>query len=152
VRAHIGAEVTATDGAVYTLLVRNRTGYRNLCGLITRMKLRAKKYEAAAAPEEIAEYAEGLVCLTGGQEGPLARALQAGQARPCLERLAAAFGPQNVYAELQRHLNREEEARNQAVLELSRALRLPLLATNGVCHANAAEREIFDLLTSIRTA
>jgi len=57
---------------------------------------------------------------------------------------------QNVYAELQRHLNREEEARNQAVLELSRALRLPLLATNGVCHANAAEREIFDLLTSIR--
>jgi error-prone DNA polymerase len=150
VRAHIGAEVTATDGAVYTLLVRNRTGYRNLCGLITRMKLRAKKYEAAAAPEEIAEYAEGLVCLTGGAEGPLARALQAGEGRPCLERLAAAFGPGNVYAELQRHLNREEEACNQAVVELSRALRLPLLATNGVCHASAAEREIFDVLTSIR--
>ena len=43
IRAHIGAEVTSTDGAVYPLLVESRTGYRNLCRLITRMKLRAKK-------------------------------------------------------------------------------------------------------------
>lgn len=149
IRAHVGAEVTATDGAVYPLLVRNRTGYRNLCRLITRMKLRSKKYEGAARPEEIAEYAEGLVCLTGGAEGPLARALEAGEGRSCLERLAAAFGRENVYAELQRHLNREEEARNQAVVELARRMRIPLVATNGVCHANAAEREIFDVLTCV---
>jgi error-prone DNA polymerase len=149
VRAHVGAEVTATDGAVYSLLVLNRAGYKNLCRLITRMKLRAKKYEAAARPEEIAEYAGGLVCLTGGAEGPLAAALEAGEGRPCLERLAEAFGRQNVYAELQRHLNREEEARNQAVVELARQMRIPLVATNGVCHANAAEREIFDVLTCV---
>ena len=147
VRAHVGAEVTATDGAVYTLLALNRAGYKSLCRLITRMKLRAKKYEAAARPQEIAEYADGLVCLTGGAEGPLAAALEAGEGRQCLERLAEAFGRQNVYAELQRHLNREEEARNQAVVELARRMHIPLLATNGVCHANAAEREIFDVLT-----
>ncbi|HOK46362.1 MAG TPA: PHP domain-containing protein, partial [Bryobacteraceae bacterium] len=111
IRAHVGAEVTATDGTVYPLLVRNRTGYQNLCRLITRMKLRAKKYEGAARPEEIAEYAEGLVCLTGGADGPLAKAIQAGKGRECLERLVAAFGRENVYAELQRHMNREEEAR-----------------------------------------
>ena len=45
------------------------------------------------------------------------------------------FGKGNVYAELQRHFNREEEARNQAVIEIARRLKLPLLATNGVCHA-----------------
>jgi len=150
VRAHVGAEVTVADGAVYPLLVRNRTGYRNLCRLITRMKLRAKKGEGAASSEELVEFAEGLVCLTGGAEGPLAQALPTGQARQCLERLAAIFGRGNVYAELQRHMNREEEARNQAVAELARAMRIPLVAANGICHALAAEREIFDTLTCVR--
>ncbi|MGE5568907.1 MAG: DNA polymerase III subunit alpha [Rhodospirillales bacterium] len=150
IRAHVGAEITAADGTIYPLLVRNRTGYQNLCRLITRLKLRAKKYEGAARPEEIAEYAEGLVCLTGGADGPLAKAIKAGKGRECLERLAAAFGRENVYAELQRHMNREEEARNQAVVELARATRIPLLATNGVCHATAAEREILDVFTAIR--
>ncbi|HOK46647.1 MAG TPA: error-prone DNA polymerase, partial [Bryobacteraceae bacterium] len=42
------------------------------------------------------------------------------------------------------------EARNQAVVELARAARIPLLATNGVCHATAAEREILDVFTAIR--
>src|SRR5712691_5752377 len=58
IRAHIGAEVTCTDGASYPLLVESRVGYQNLCRLITRYKLRAKKGEGAATPEEIAEYSE----------------------------------------------------------------------------------------------
>ena len=41
----------------------------------------------------------------------------------------------NVYAEFQRHFNREEEARNHAVIEIARRLKLPLLATNGVSYA-----------------
>src|SRR6202166_2866391 len=63
IRAHIGAEVTCTDGHRYPLLAESRAGYRNLCRLITRMKLRAKKGEGAATREEFAEFAEGLVCL-----------------------------------------------------------------------------------------
>ena len=58
-----------------------------------------------------------------------------------LERLAAAFGRDGVYCEVQRHMNREEEARNQAVIELARSMRLPLIATNGVCHAVPAGRD-----------
>jgi len=136
VRAHIGAEVTCTDGTVYPLLVRSRVGYRNLCHLITRMKLRAKKYEGAATREEIAEHAEGLVCLASLDHD--------------LPWLLDAFAPGDVYAEIQRHMDREEEARNQALVERARSLRVPLLATNGVCHATAAEREIFDVLTAVR--
>ena len=56
----------------------------------------------------------------------------------------------NVYAELQRHFNREEESRNQAVVEVARRLRLPLLATNGVCYASAARRQLADVLTCVR--
>jgi error-prone DNA polymerase len=137
VRAHIGAEVTCTDGTVYPLLVRNRVGHRNLCQLITGMKMRAKKGEGAATRTEIAEHAEGLVCLWG-------------QAEACPTWLLDAFGPGDVYAEIQRHMDREEEARNQALVERARSLKVPLLATNGVCHATAAEREIFDVLTAVR--
>jgi error-prone DNA polymerase len=137
VRAHIGAEITCSDGNIYPLLAANRRGYQNLCRLITRMKLRAKKHAGAAAPEEMAEYADGLICL----------ARPAG--RDALDRLREAFGRENVYCELQRHMRREEEARNQAIIGLARRAGAPLLATNGVCHATAAGREIFDALTCV---
>ncbi len=57
---------------------------------------------------------------------------------------------ENVYVELQRHYGREEEARNQAAVEIARSLSLPLLATNGVCHASSEERELLDVFTCIR--
>jgi error-prone DNA polymerase len=138
-RAHIGAEISGADGDRYPLLVENRTGYQNLCRLITSMKLRAPKGEARASEEELQCFAEGLVCLTG--EGPPARAR--------FEKLVRIFGPPNVYAELQRHFHRDEEVRNQAVIELARSMQLPLLATNGVCHASPQERELFDALTAV---
>jgi error-prone DNA polymerase len=56
----------------------------------------------------------------------------------------------SVYAELQRHLCREEEARNQAVISLARSVQIPLLATNGVRHATPDARELCDVLTSVR--
>jgi error-prone DNA polymerase len=156
IRAHVGAEVTATDGSCYTLLVETRAGYQNLCHLITRMKLRARKGEGAVTLEELAEHAGGLVCLTGGEEGPGSAAILAAGGRDArgprrkIEGLCEIFGRQNVYVELQRHFHREEEARNQAVVELAGQLRLPLLATNGVCYATPPQREILDVFTCIR--
>ena len=76
--------------------------------------------------------------MTGGEEGPLAHALANGGIKNgivCVQQLCELFGRTNVYVELQRHLSREEEARNQAAVEISRKLNLSLLATNGVCHA-----------------
>jgi len=60
------------------------------------------------------------------------------------------FGPRNVYVELQRHCDRSEEYRNQAAVRIARKLRLPVLATNGVSHAMPRDREVMDVLTSIR--
>ncbi len=71
ITAHIGAEITGADGHRYPLLAENRTGYQNLCRLITRMKLRAPKGEGAATAEDFSEFAEGLILLTGGDDGPL---------------------------------------------------------------------------------
>ena len=136
------------------LLVANRIGYQNLCRLLTHYKLREKqKGTGTATPDEIAEYAEGLVCLTGGEEGVLAASLSKGGyqgARKDVERLISIFGRKNVYIELQRHFDRGEEHRNQAAVCIAETLNLPLLATNGVRYSRAHEREILDVFTCIR--
>jgi error-prone DNA polymerase len=153
IRAHIGAEVTSLFGWRYALLVESREGYQNLCRAITRMKLRARKGEGYIAAEELAEFKAGLICLTGGEEGPLAYALKKGgitRGIQCVRELCEIFGRENVYVELQRHLCREEEARNQAAVEIARKLSLPLLATNGVSHAQPQQRELLDVFTCIR--
>ncbi len=155
IRAHLGAEVNLADGTRLTLLIESRAGYQNLCRLITRMKLRAPKGEGAASEAEIAEHARGLICLTGGGEGPLAAAMAASgrdarALRQRVGRLCEIFGHQNVYVELQRHFDRREEARNQAAVEIARRLGLPLLATNGARYATPLQREILDVFTCIR--
>jgi error-prone DNA polymerase len=135
------------------LLVSSRAGYQNLCHLITKMKMRAKKNEGAVNAEELEEHAPGLICLTGGAEGPLAAALRQGgmeEARRQVERLIAIFGHKNVYVELQRHYQREQESRNRAAISIARSLNLPLLATNGVCYATATNRELCDAFTALR--
>lgn len=136
-RAHVGAEITTCKGARLPLLVRTRAGYQNLCRLITRMKLRGPKGRESAGFDELAEFSEGLICFTGPHFD-------------LAERLARIYGRDNVYVELQRHCRREEEARNQAAVEEARRLKLPLVATNGVSHATPQERELLDVLTSIR--
>lgn len=153
-RGHTGAEVLCTDGSRYPLLVKSRKGYQNLCRLITQTKLRTEKHpksgrEAAATREEIAEFAEGLICLTGDERGPLAHAIRRGEGERMMDFLLATFGRGNLYAELQRHFDRDEEARNHEVIDIAGSLRIPLVATNGVCHAKPAGRRLLDVFTCL---
>ncbi len=171
-RSHIGAEVSVdafgeqmrppawqphavpTRPVRLSLLCESQRGYRNLSLLISSYKLaQQSKGDGVATLRAVQEHAEGLVCLTGGDEGPLAAALERGgmsEGRRVLGKLVGSFGEGNVFAELQRHGCREGEARNQAVVALAREFSLPLLATNGVNMATDFEREILDVFTSIR--
>jgi error-prone DNA polymerase len=171
-RAHIGAEISVSsfglrltpptwlphqhknEPARLPLLCTSRAGYQNLCQLITQFKMReATKGDGAATYDDLSQYASGLVCLTGGDEGPLAAALTRGgeaAGRETVERLKRIFGRENVYIELQRHREREEEWRNQAAIRVAHSLNLPLIATNGVHYATAYDREVQDLFTAIR--
>ncbi|MGA7139011.1 MAG: error-prone DNA polymerase, partial [Terriglobales bacterium] len=138
------------------LLVASRAGYQNLCRLITKMKLRAgRKNEAGAraSHQDFVEHADGLICLTGGEEGPLAAALRQGGPQAAFEtvkRLTGIFGQSNVYVELQRHFHRAEEYRNRVAIEIAEALQLPLLATNGVNYATPQRRELADAFTALQ--
>ena len=172
VQAHIGAEVAVHDlgqrlqPAKYLphqfppepvslpLLAESRLGYQNLSRLITQFKLReTTKAEGATTIADLEMYSQGLVCLTGGGEGPLAAALAHGgyeAAHQAVQQLVHIFGPRNVYVELQRHFDREEEHRNRAAIRIARSLNLPLLATGGVTHGTPYEREVLDIFTCIR--
>ncbi|HYL63469.1 MAG TPA: error-prone DNA polymerase [Candidatus Methylomirabilis sp.] len=172
IRAHVGAEISVTGFGTQSktlpwmpsnfpprpvrlsLLVENRIGYQNLCRLITKYKLREnEKGTGAATLDELVEHAEGLVCLTGGEEGVFAASLaRAGEkgAHQDIEKLCAIFGKRNIYIELQRHFDPIEERRNQAAVRLAGKLGLPLLATNGVRYAHACDREILDVFICLR--
>ena len=153
VRAHVGAEISLSTGYLLPVLALNRTGYRNLCRLLTESKLRAPKGTATVREEDLLPYSEGLVCLTGGEQGPLPHAIRTGGFAAGLrttERLVEIFGRDRVYVELQRHFLREEEAVNQRAVEMARKLKLPLLATNGVRYTTVQEREILDVFTCLR--
>ncbi|HET6366867.1 MAG TPA: PHP domain-containing protein, partial [Pseudomonadales bacterium] len=161
----VGAEVTLAEGGRLPLLVESPEGYQNLCRLLTKIKMRGQllgelqpkarraDMENAATLDEIAEHAVGLVCLTGGEDGPAALALESGgapAARALLDRLTGVFGRCNVYAELQRHFRRAEEARNEWLRGAAATLGLPLLATNAPRMAERGQRPLLDALTCIR--
>jgi error-prone DNA polymerase len=151
IKAIIGAELTialGTSASVFRLpvLVESREGYRNLCRLVSRMKLRSPKGEGALALDELDGHVAGLVALAG-------RTALGGQrfgVGGLVDRIVGTFGPQSVCIEVQRHLLREEEADNQALVDLASAFHLPVIATNGVRFAEPAHRPLYDVLTCIR--
>src|SRR6266508_3604237 len=149
----VGAEVSMRDGGRLPLLVEAPEGYRNLCRLLTRIKMRAPKGEGTAGWSDLEEHAGGLVCLAGGVDSPVARRLARDgheAARAALDRLAGFFGRFGVYAELQRDLSREQEAQNEWLRAEAERLGLPLLASNAPLMTDRGDRPWLDTLTCIR--
>ena len=138
IRAHIGAEITCADGTIYPLLCETQQGYRNLCPSLPVSRCAPPKEKAPQPAKRSLSTADGLVCLARSR------------GRPSLETALLIFGKDNVYAELQRHMRREQEARNQHIIEVAGRMKIPLLATNGAWHAKPEQRIIVDVLTCVR--
>ena len=147
-KAIIGAELTLSGSRLFPLpvLIESQEGYRNLCRLVTTMKMRAPKGEGALAIEDLDGQVNGLVALIGRTALDAPRFGVGG----LIDRLVGVFGQANVYLELQRHLLRDEESDNQALLDLASAYHVPVLATNGVRFAEPSDRPLYDVLTCIR--
>ena len=139
VRPIIGAELSMEDGSILPVLVENRTGYKNLCGLLTQAHLRSEKGNCAVRWDELSEFTEGLIALFGSGSAPTRAGF-----------LIDSFRRENVFVELQRHFIRGEERINRELIDLARAHRLPLVATNGVQYAKPYGREVLDVFTCIR--
>ena len=134
--------------APIVLLVQNEAGYMGL------MKLNSCLYidKGGALPsvtlEELERHSEGLICLTGGSDGPVGRLLQTNQtakARAVMERLARAY-PGRLYVELQRHDMEAERLTERGFVEMAYDMGLPLVATNDVYFPKTTMYEAHDAL------
>ncbi len=137
--------------APVVLLAQNEAGYLNL------MKLNSCLYidKGGALPSvtlaQLEQYAAGLICLTGGAEGPVGRFLQTNQApkaRALMERLAAAY-PGRLYIELQRHDAEGERLSERGFVEMAYDMGLPLVATNDVYFPKTGMYQAHDALICI---
>lgn len=129
--------------AFIVILVQNERGYRNLMALVSKAHLEGVAGEPSVKIDDLADASEGLLCLTGGAEGPIGRLLRNGQdaaAGSLLERLKTIFSGR-LYIELQRHDTDAEHATEERFIELAYAHDLPLVATNDV---HFASRDMFN--------
>ncbi len=145
VRPIIGAELSMEDGSILPVLVENRAGYKNLCELLTQAHLRSEKGHCAVRWDELPRFAQALVALFG-----VGNLRSAQDASDRIRLLIETFGRENVFVELQRHFIRGDERVNRRLIDLARAHRLPLIATNGVQYAKPYGREVLDVFTCIR--
>jgi error-prone DNA polymerase len=142
----IGSEVTVDDESTIVLLAQDRSGYANLCRLITKGRLRSEKGESTVSWDEICAHAPGLIALWGGEQS-----LIVGEANPqeVAGKLCDAFADR-LYGMLTRH-RREEDVVHQARLR-GRATHFgfALVAVNEVLYHTPARHRLQDVLTAIR--
>jgi DNA polymerase-3 subunit alpha len=147
--------------APIVLLAQSEQGYMNLMRLNTHLYIDGAMCGSANLPQvtldELQQHSDGLICLTGGPDGPLGRFHATGQqtkARALLERLAAIY-PNRLYVELQRHpgpggaLSEIESLAERGAIDLAYELGLPIVATNDVYFMKAEMYEAHDALICI---
>ena len=142
--------------APLVFLAQNEAGYLNLMKLNSCAYLDANGELPQVSLDDLVKHSDGLICLSGGPDGPVGRLLRAGQ-RPAAEalmtQLAATF-PDRLYVELQRHpvdggLPEAELLSERGLVEMAYAMDLPLVATNDVYFPKAAIYEAHDALICI---
>jgi len=134
------------------LLAKDETGYTNLMRLASRNFLDvADTDEPHVTWAMLERSAEGLICLSGGPQGPLNQELVQGQSQHATDltlRLKALFGDR-FYIELQRHNLPEERAAEPGLIELAYAHGIPLVATNQPYFATPGDFAAHDALICI---
>ncbi|HZC37771.1 MAG TPA: DNA polymerase III subunit alpha, partial [Sphingomicrobium sp.] len=134
------------------LLAKDELGYANLCKLVSQAHLdRPIEQDPHVEFARLEGLSEGLIALTAGAEGALARLLADGQrdkAEAYLERLQAFF-PDRLYLEIIRRHDPVEEAAEEAVVELAYARDLPLVATNPAAYSDPTFHAAHDAMLCI---
>lgn len=137
------------------LYAQDEKGYGNLCDLVSMAHLdRPIELDAHIPFEALNGRTDGLIALTAGGEGALARLYAEGQddrATAYADRLQALF-PDRLYIEIVRRLDAVEGRAEPKLLELAYARDLPLVGTNPCCFADESFHEAHDAMLCIASS
>jgi error-prone DNA polymerase len=159
VRAHVrarelglhlihGAQMTLTTHSQVVLLATNRSGYANLCRLITTGQLRHAKGTCSVTPDEVREHADGLIAVWSGAAS-WTREADADRDAALLLALRDAFNDR-LYALLARHRQAEDVPREGWLRTRARQSDISLVAGTEVLYHTPDRRDLHDVLTCIR--
>ena len=137
--------VTPAPTSTCVLLAMNRTGYANLCRLITTGRLRRPKGESCVTWPEVCARAEGLIALWGGDRSLLIRD---DEPRAVIASMREAFGDR-LYAMVSRHRRAEEVRQEARARRHAERAGVPLIAATEVLYHTPARRDLQDVLTCI---
>ena len=148
--------IYGVDNEAYhlVLLCKDRTGYENLCYLVSQAYLKGFYGKPRVDLKLLRERHEGLVALSACLAGAIAQDLlqeDYDAARSYALELKGIFGEDNFYLELQDHGIPEQRAVNQGIMRLSRELNLPLVVTNDAHYLRREDSVIQDVLLCIQT-
>lgn len=135
------------------LLVKNETGYRNLCHLISRSNIEGFYYKPRIDFQLLQEFHEGLICTSACVAGAVPQAILAGQmdkAEKLIRDYQALFG-EDYYLEIQNHGSREEAIAANELVRYSRRLGIKLICTNDTHYINSEDAEAHSWLICIQT-
>jgi error-prone DNA polymerase len=140
-------------GPHLTLLASDQAGYANLCRLTSAAHLDGSKGVPRFTHALLEQYRDGLVILTGCRHGELPRRLLAGDrdgAARALARLERIAAPDGLYVELQHHLLPDDDWLVAELARLAHEASVPTVVTNDTHYALRSDRELQDVLVSIR--
>ncbi len=169
IRPIIGAEITLADGhqAIpypepasglpkvqhLTLLAETQQGYANLCRLISAGQLAGQKGNPRLTTELVAQYAHGLICLSGCRQGAVPSALLAGDkdgAWQAAGQLCEIFGLDSFWIEVQQRSLPTDVRLTAALLSLAQGIGADVVVTNNVHYAERSGQKLHDILSCIR--
>jgi len=136
-----------------TLLAENEAGYSNLMQLTTKGHLEGFYRKPRVDHQLLKQHSEGLICLSGCASGEIARFILDGnldKAEESIEWHRSVFGDR-FYLELQNHGLDFQQNLNKALIDFSRSLGIPLVATNDVHYVTAEQSRAHDVLICVQT-
>ena len=136
------------------LLVKNAKGYQNLCRLLTKSYLEGYYYKPRIDKELLREFNEGLIAMSACLHGEIAHSLSAGQrerAAVVAAEYKAIFTNRRFYIELQKNGIEEQDRVNVGLIEIARAVDIPLVATNDCHYLDKKDARNHDILLCIQT-
>lgn len=149
-----GAEITLENNHHLVLLTKNKTGYKNLCRILTESHLSNPRLQPRTSFTTLERYSSGLIALSGCRRGEIPHFILTGnylQALKAAQKYAGLFGRDGFYLELQGQKLPGGRLLNHSLLELSEKTGLGCVITNNVHYASKEDFPVHDILSCVRT-